>query len=194
MGRKPTIRNRVMRIARERFLKEGFYKVSMDSLVKDLRTSKSSVYNHFESKEVLVKAILMELNTEINQKLAAVLADDKLTFKGKLVAIADYTRNLLTEVSEAFLSDLELYTPDIWDWYQAERRKRIDKYYKALFRRGMDAGNLREDTDLELVVSVYMALTDIPLRYEHVNHIGLPQSTIYEQITEIFLHGIMKRS
>ena len=57
------VRDRIVRVAKQRFLKNGFYKVSMDSLVKELRTSKSSVYNHFSSKDELVKAVIDLLNS-----------------------------------------------------------------------------------------------------------------------------------
>lgn len=69
MTEKRSTRDRTFIVAKEIFLKLGFNKVSMDSLVKELRRSKSSMYNHFSSKDELVKAVIVQLNIEINSSL-----------------------------------------------------------------------------------------------------------------------------
>ena len=193
MSKRISVKERVLRLAKNKFLRHGFYKVSMDHLVKELRTSKSSLYNHFDSKEALVKAVIDQLNAEINQQLEKILDDDKLTFKGKLITISAFTKKLLTEVSEEFLHDLEVNTPDIWDYYQHARKQRINKYYKRLFEMGIRAGVVRSDINLELILSVYLSLTEIPLRVEHTDQLEMDPAKIYEDITEIFLNGIIAR-
>lgn len=191
LNKQISVKDRVLRLAKKKFLKHGFYKVSMDHLVKELRTSKSSLYNHFDSKETLVKAVIDQLNTEINQQLEEILNDDKLTFKGKLIAISAFTKQLLTEVSEEFLHDLEVNTPDIWDYYQQGRKQRISKYYKWLFEMGIQTGFIRDDINPELILSVYLSLTEIPLRFEYTDQLNMDHTKIYEDITEIFLNGIL---
>ena len=189
--KKQSVRERVLKIAREKFLEHGFYKISMDRLVQELRTSKSSLYNHFRSKEELVLAVIDELNAEINQKLGAVLNDDKLTFKGKLIAISEFTSQLLSQVSEEFLRDLELHTPEIWEHYQEARNQRIDNYYRQLFEVGIREGMVRSDMDTDLILITYLSLTEIPLRSGYVDSLNMNNQDIYDHITEIFLTGIL---
>ncbi len=189
--KKLSVRERVLKIARDKFLKHGFYKISMDRLVQELRTSKSSLYNHFRSKDELVLAVIDELNLEINRKLETVLKDDKLTFKGKLIAISEFTSRLLSEVSEEFLRDLELHTPDIWEHYQDNRLQRINKYYRKLFEIGIQEGFVRSDMDPDMILTVYLCLTEIPLRAGYLDDLGMKNQQIYDDITEIFLNGIL---
>lgn len=185
------VRTRVLHVAKQKFLKYGFYKVSMDSLVKELRTSKSSLYNHFSSKEELVKAVMESLNNEINTRLEEILIDDGLSFKGKLAAISDYTRNLLLSVSEEFLKDLKINTPDIWDSYQEKRIERINKYYRRLFEIGIEEGILRSDVDLDIIIAIYFNLMELPLKNKYVELLNMSNQDIYENVTEVFLKGIM---
>ncbi len=56
-------KDRILNVAYEKFLKYGFFKVSMDSIVQELKTSKSSLYNHFASKEDLVMAVVEKINS-----------------------------------------------------------------------------------------------------------------------------------
>ena len=184
------VKDRVLKIAKQKFLKYGFYKVSMDSLVKELRTSKSSLYNHFSSKEELVKAVIDVLNTEINTKLEEILNDDRLSFKGKLIAVSDFTKSLLSDVSEDFLRDLEINTPEIWDYYQKNRMDRINKYYRSLFEIGVDEGKIRNDISIDIILAIYLNLMELPLKAEYIDFLNMYNQNIYEDTTEVFLNGI----
>lgn len=188
---KMSVRERILKAAKQRFLKNGFYKVSMDSLVQDLRTSKSSLYNHFASKEELVKAVIDELNAEINTKLGVILNDDKLSFKGKLVAISEFTKSLLANVSEDFLRDLEINTPAVWDYYQVSRSNRINIYYRRLFEIGVEEGMVRSDISIDIILSVYLNLMELPLKTEYVEFMDMKNQNIYVDASELFLHGIL---
>lgn len=163
----------------------------MDSLVKELRTSKSSLYNHFDSKEELVKAVMESLNNEINAKLEEILDDDQNSFKGKLDAISDFTRNLLLNVSEEFLKDLEINTPDIWDEYQKNRIERINKYYRRLFQIGIDEGIVKSDVNLDVIIAIYFNLMELPLKNRYIDLLNMNSQDIYTEVTNVFLNGIM---
>ncbi len=188
---KMSVRERILQAAKQRFLKNGFYKVSMDSLVRDLRTSKSSLYNHFSSKEELVKAVIDELNSEINTKLGTILNDEKLSFKGKLVAISEFTKSLLANVSEEFLKDLEINTPVVWEYYQDSRSKRINTYYRRLFEIGVEEGMVRSDIGIDIILAVYLNLMELPLKAQYVEFLDMKNQNIYEDATELFLKGIL---
>lgn len=191
--KKRGIKERALKIAMERFLKHGFYKISMDSLVKELRTSKSSVYNHYSSKDELVKAVIDQLNLDINSSLEAIINNDKLSFKGKLIGVSNYTKNLLATISKEFLKDLEINTPEIWDYYQQARIERINKYYKTLFEKGINEGLIREDIDIKVLLAVYLNLMELPLRQEYLNYLEINNEKIYEDAAEVFLNGILMR-
>ena len=186
------VRTRILRIAKKKFLKNGFYKVSMDSLVKELRTSKSSLYNHFSSKDELVKAVIDQLNIDINSALDEIVNNDKLSFKGKLIEVSEFTKILLSNVSVEFLKDLEINTPDIWDYYQQTRIERINNYYRKLFVIGVDEGIIRDDININVVLTVYMNLMELPLKTQYQEFLGLDNQNIYELTTDIFLNGIIK--
>ena len=188
-----SVKERILKIAKQKFLKHGFYKVSMDSLVQELRTSKSSLYNHFSSKDELVKAVIDDLNVEINTRLEEILNDDKLSFKGKLISISEFTKNLLTNISEEFLKDLELCTPEIWDYYQINRSNRINKYYRRLFEIGINDGMIRDDVDINIILAVYLSIMELPLKGEYIDFLDMNSQNIYEDTTEVFLNGIIIR-
>lgn len=187
------IKQRILNLAKQKFLKSGFYKVSMDSLAQELRTSKSSLYNHFSSKDDLVKAVMVSINSEINSKLDEIINDDKLSFKGKLVSISDFTRDLLLNVSEEFLRDLEINTPEIWDYYQINRIERIDKYYRRLFEIGINEGIIRNDINIDIIIAIYFNLMELPLKNKYIEFLNMNSQNVYDDVTDVFLNGIISK-
>ncbi|MGM0933127.1 MAG: TetR/AcrR family transcriptional regulator [Bacteroidota bacterium] len=187
------IKKRVLNVAYDKFLRQGFLKVSMDSIVSELKTSKSSLYNHFSSKEDLVKAVIDKLNYEIDTKLDEILGDDNKKFQEKLSDVTVYTKALLFKVNEEFLKDLELGTPDLWAYYQSKRAERIKNSYKKLFEIGVEEGVIRNDLNLDIILLAYLNLMVIPLRTEYINQLHVNSETIYEEVQEIFLNGVLSK-
>jgi len=181
-------------LAREKFFKHGFYKVSLDSLVRDLKTSKSSLYNHFDSKEDLVREILLRLNGEINGMLEEIVYDKKRSFFGKLTTITEFTGNLLNKTSDEFLHDLKIYTPELWILYLNMREERINRYYKRLFESGIEEGILRSDLNPALILHAYFKLTEIAIQSDDFMGLELTNQEAYNQISTLFLEGIMKKN
>lgn len=190
---KLNMKERIIRVARERFFRLGFYKVSIDSLVGELRTSKSSIYNHFNTKNDIVKEVLYQLNREINTALERITSNRGLNFREKLGAVMEYTSRLFESTNAEFLNDLRLYTPELWDEYQEMREARINKYYKKLFEDGRQEGIIKDDIDSDLMLFAYLKLTEISVTADLFRKIEMGSHKVYQQISRIFLEGILKK-
>lgn len=188
------IKERILTLAQEKFFRHGFYKVSLDELVAELRTSKSSLYNHFKSKDDLVYQVLKRVNSEINQNLEKILENRKLSFYGKLSEIFAFTVTLLDRAGEDFLKDLRIYTPDLWKEYMQMRDERIDRYYRSLFDSGIKEGIIRDDLDIDLMLDVYFKLTEISVSADAFSGGKFSNQEVYRQISILFLEGIQQRS
>jgi hypothetical protein len=136
---------------------------------------------------------MVSINSEINSKLDEIINDDKLSFKGKLVSISDFTRDLLLNVSEEFLRDLEINTPEIWDYYQINRIERIDKYYRRLFEIGINEGIIRNDINIDIIIAIYFNLMELPLKNKYIEFLNMNSQNVYDDVTDVFLNGIISK-
>lgn len=193
MPRTSNLRERILKIAGEQFLSQGFYKVSIDSLVAGLRTSKSSIYKYFESKEALVGTLVEQLNTIINRQLAQIVDTPESGFEEKLLQITRFTSKLMRLVSKQFLEDLRIHTPELWDAYQQQRTERVHTYYHRLFQQGVDEGVIRRDISLQLIVLAYLQLTELTVNQERLSNLPYGNEEIYEHLTTLFLEGVVGR-
>lgn len=185
---------RILAVARSKFLRYGFHRMSIDSIVRDLRTSKSTIYKYYQTKEDLIKAVIDQLNNEINDRLNEIISDDEQSFCGKLNSVVEFTRNTLTEINEEFLQDLKLYTPEIWEYYEKGREYRIDNYYRKLFNDGVIEGAVRKDIDLEILMKVYFNLTEMTVDVDQFSKVNYSNQDLYAVISKVFLEGALVRN
>lgn len=185
---------RILAVARSKFLRYGFHRMSIDSIVRDLRTSKSTIYKYYQTKEDLIKAVIDQLNNEINDRLNEIISDDEQSFCGKLNSVVEFTRNTLTEINEEFLQDLKLYTPEIWEYYEKGREYRIDNYYRKLFNDGVIEGAVRKDIDLEILMKVYFNLTEMTVDVDQFSKVNYSNQDLYAIISKVFLEGALVRN
>jgi len=191
MPRSAKLRERILKVAGEKFLSQGFYKVSVDSLVAELRTSKSSIYKFFSSKEDLVATLVEQLNGIINKQLQQIVDHPDLGFEDKLLQTTRFTGKLLGLVSERFIEDLRIHTPELWESYQRERQRRIQIYYRRLFEQGIREGLIRDDIDLQLIILAYLQLTELTVQADKLAELPYSGEEVYEHITTLFLEGAL---
>ncbi len=189
MPKSPHLKERILKIAGEKFLSQGFYKVSVDSLVAELRTSKSSIYKYFSSKEDLVATLIEQLNGVINRQIEQIVHHAELGFEDKLLHLMRLTSKLKRLVGPQFLEDLRIHTPELWEEYQQQETDRIQRYYYALFRQGIREGLIRNDIDLQLIVGAYLQFTELSLNQNALQGLPYHEEQIFEHLTTLFLEG-----
>ena len=60
-----TEQDKIFSYAKSLFLKEGFYKITMDNLASGLKVSKKTIYKYFGSKELLVESIVESIKNDV---------------------------------------------------------------------------------------------------------------------------------
>ena len=94
-------RERLLAAADDLFYRDGFHAVGLDRVLADAGVTKTTFYNHFESKEALILALLQERDRWWREEFARLLrdrgGDDP---RGQINAIVDVLQHLFT--SERF--------------------------------------------------------------------------------------------
>ena len=175
------------------FFERGFYKVSVDELVAELRISKGTIYRHFANKEEIVEAVLAQFNERRNAELEAIVRDATLGFSAKLERVTAATGQVLSQINERFYDDLRIHYPRLWQQYEQARDWRLDNYYRPMFEQGIAQGILRSDWSLPFLLLTYRKLTEIVIRPKSLDTLPITRSDAYKQVTQLFLEGAMQR-
>ncbi|MBN8585206.1 MAG: TetR/AcrR family transcriptional regulator [Ignavibacteria bacterium] len=118
----PEDKLKIINYAQDRFFKEGFYKITMDEISKELGMSKSTLYKYFPSKIELLDEAIQLLIKGVNSRISAAIVKD-VNAVDKFVMIIRVLTATITKFSDKFMSDLQHHAPQIWVKVDETRKK-----------------------------------------------------------------------
>lgn len=187
------LKEQILMLAQKRFFKEGYHKVSLDSLVAELRTSKSSIYKYFRSKEAILECIIRRVHLQLSNDLEKILSNSAWNFEQKLLELTLNSKRILKDINPQFFFDLQIRVPKLWSLFQKLGQERTDKYYLPLFQEGIESKHIRAGMDLQMVIQVYKKLTELlfdPIRRPQIE---LENDQLYDHLLNIFNNGVLKK-
>jgi AcrR family transcriptional regulator len=140
-------REALTRAAARLFAERGFHGTSMGDLADALGVQKGSLYSHTGSKQQLLFETMREGANAFHTALDAVpenasaMERIRLALRGHLGVVADQL-----DVATVFIREWRYLDDEYREEILTERR-RYEERFRALFREGVEAGELRADLD-----------------------------------------------
>ena len=182
-------KNKILDYATDKFMREGFYKNSMDSVASGLRISKKTIYKYFPSKEELVRAIAQRFILEISKKIESVIEMNESSLI-KALHLLGVMRMVTTKLSDTWVRDIQIHMPELWERIDEFRTKRAYAVLGKIIEQGQTEGMII-DNPPELIIHLFVtALRSIVnpeyLYYQKMNYRDAIQHTF-----EILFNGIL---
>jgi AcrR family transcriptional regulator len=144
-------RERIFARADERFMKEGFARITVDDLTSDLSMSKKTFYKVFRSKEDLVEQLIMRALGNVALSLEKVMTGD-ITFPERIRGFMSIIPLIARRVDSPMAQDIQRHLPMVWARIEEFRRGRMTKYLTRILEQGKDEGYIRPDVPVRLLV------------------------------------------
>ncbi len=184
------VRDRIVRVAERVFLRSGFSRVLMDDLARELGMSKKTVYSHFASKEDLLRSVLAQRVSEVDEGLGAIVRARE-SFPAKLGHVACFLQGKIAEVSPVFLEDIQRYAPECFRVVEEFRGRAIPNYFGRLFDEGIRAGHVRRQVNRDLLIRMLVLSIQGIIRPEAVGELRLHPREALDHILAITFDGIL---
>jgi AcrR family transcriptional regulator len=162
----------------------------MDDLARELGMSKKTLYSHFESKEELLRAVLVRRTGEVDRGLEAIVSA-KESFPAKLGHLARFLQGKVAEVSPVFLEDIRRYAPECFRVVEEFRGRAIPRYFGRLFEEGIRTGHVRKQVNRELLIRMLVLSIQGIIRPEAVEELRLRPREALDHILAILFDGIL---
>ncbi|MBL7129233.1 MAG: TetR/AcrR family transcriptional regulator, partial [Ignavibacteria bacterium] len=143
---------KILNFARQKFHREGFYKISMDEIAKELHVSKKTIYKYFPSKEKLLEEIC-KVTSEFLEKHVDEIVHDKTDVVTKFVKLLYLHSNFMMNISEKWLEDLRIHAPGIKCEIDDTRDEKIIFITTKLLEEGKKA-KLIENYPAPIIISI----------------------------------------
>lgn len=145
-------RMKILNYAQDRFFREGFYKISMDELSKELGISKSTLYKSFPSKMDLLQETIMLLISTVKSKILGSINSDMNAVE-KFVMVIQVLTATITRFTDKFMNDLEHHAPHIWLIVDETRKKMLYEHISKIIAQGQKE-KLIKDYPPEIIITL----------------------------------------
>lgn len=181
------MRKRIMAGAVEEIREKGV-KFTMSDLAKRLGVSKRSLYEHFDSKENLVCAIIEALLENIQKQRLAIMADGSLNYQEKLQKVLTVQPILFSPIEAHAYGEIKRFLHAQSEQLEQIMRKNwaiVEEFLKL----GIESGQIR---------SIYIPIIEIMIKgtmHEMVDYRFLADHNIsliqaQDSMIDILLHGV----
>ena len=187
-------RRTIVRTAAEAFLERGYRRVSMDDLAAQLAISKRTLYEHFETKEALLQAVVDRFMDSLERGGDELMADDSLSLEEKIEQIGTTLAAHLQDVDRSFVEDLERGAPEVARRLSERRQNRMHAMMHTLITEGQKQGTVRADVPAEVVIEMLVACTEQLATATVLRRLPIPPREVAPMILRTLLHGILARN
>ena len=150
-------RDHIIKTATKLFLKNGVKSVTINRIVKELHTSKRTVYNHFEDKIDLLKACLATYHAAVKQENEHIIeeSDNAIEAMGHLLQQIIKRANV---VNPNFFNDILHYYPGLLHKSYRNTGNFAHKNFEDLAKWGAADGIFKNDIDIEVTTKTVLAM------------------------------------
>lgn len=182
-------KNKILNYAHQKFMKGGFYKVSMDELAFELGMSKKTIYKYFPSKENLVGEISFLFRENIKEQIQTIIKSNE----NAVIKITELLKTIgerLAKVDERMLGDLQKHLPHIWAEIDEFRTKQINKFFTKIIDQGRDEGFI-VNFPIEIIMTVYLSSIRAIINPSFVMNNKFSLKEAMDYTFKIVLNGIL---
>jgi len=182
-------RAKILMYATEIFMRDWFYKTSMDDIAAKLHMSKKTIYKNYQSKEDLVKDV-MRTHVHLTLKKIKQHINNESSAVQKLFDIFTIVGENILKINEKMIMDLQYYSPETWKEVDDFRTRQINNNFSKIFEQGKAEGyflNIRTD----IIISIFVASIRTIINPDYAVNRGISLNEGFIAIIEVLMNGIL---
>lgn len=95
----------------------GLKEYSMDSIARELKISKATLYHYFSSKDEMVEIVLKRVLSQLGN-FESITKDNSIDFEKRFYLVVELFSEVITDISNLMLADLQDEYPVLWNQVQ----------------------------------------------------------------------------
>ncbi len=185
------MKKRIMEAAGHKFIQHGFSRVTMEEIAEELGMSKKTLYQHYDSKMVLLKELVGHKMSECQGLMCGLCGTENMSFVEKLKKGLEFVGSLYSSFNKHFVDDMRKHAPEVWKVIDDHRRKHIVEEFSELLKEGVERGKFRRDLDLKLTTTIMLTLVENLINPDKLSEMPYSAQQIFDNISKIFFEGFL---
>ncbi len=182
-------KEKIVDYSREKFISEGFYKITMDEISSGLRMSKKTIYKYFPSKDKLVDAAVTLFKSIVQKKLDGI-TNGKANSILKIKNLSNLIGEISLKISPKMMEDLKTHRPELWENIEEFRTKNFIRIWGEIFDQGKQEGYIYDypnDLMIEVIVATMQRIINPTFLINH--NLSIQQA--FEITFGMLINGIL---
>jgi len=179
-------KNAILQAALALFMKSGVQKVTVSEIAEEANVSQVTIYNYFDTKEMLTQAVLAYYVNQVWDEQKKLL-DSDIPFQDKIRQIIfnknEYAKQIHENFFQYFLDDYSTGKSTVHELYTNEAIPRMIRFFNEGKEQGLIDPNLSNEAIL-----LYLQMFKDYFQQKEVSQHVLP---ITEDLTKLFFYGIV---
>ncbi len=171
------------------FLQEGFYKTPMDEIARELKISKKTIYKYFDSKETLVKEVVLNF-LEQNKNNILNLLNENNDAVTKCFNLFQYFGKLLVSINDKWIRDIQEHYRYLWKEIDEFRTKMMLANISILIEQGKAEGFI-VDYPTNIIVTFFISSVRGIINPDFIVEQKLEPKTILNPTINLLMNAIL---
>jgi AcrR family transcriptional regulator len=180
-----------MQAAGAMFFGRGFAKVTMDEVAAELGISKKTLYQHYASKDALLRAVVRAMLDTTAADVERLINDDAMDFIDQLIGLMRLMTARVSRLSKQFADDMQRHAPELWREVEQFRHRKVMANFGRLVRKGQAAGAIRRDVDPELLTVIFAATIQGVVNPQTLARLPYTASELFHAVGKTMFIGIL---
>ncbi len=165
----------------------------MDELCFDLGISKKTMYEHFQSKDDLVDAVIEWQFITVKSRIVETMRNST-DFIDRIYRLWTMMGKMLCQISKQFHDDLRKFRPDLWKRINEHRKESILGNFSKMIDEGIQRGFVRSDINKDVMVLMYLGAIQSVINPEVITQHSFSTEEAYTSILMVYFDGILTDS
>ena len=189
--RKEKSKENIRQAALQLFKRHGISKVSLADVAKKASVSPVSIYNHFGSKQGLVRDVVKWHIGDVVTKYKGVLNGD-MSFMDKMETIIFDKKRMMRDYSAEFIQAVISQDPEIKQFFEQVSTDML-KNMAGFLEQGKQEGHIDPSISQEALLLYFDVLRKGIADHSHIFNSSERNEKLLHQFTKIYLYGLVGR-
>ena len=154
---KSYMKEKIIRKAKDMFLKLGFKSITMDDIACEMCISKKTIYKYFSNKEILIEETTQAVHNEIHQSINLIIEKEYNAIEENFV-IRKMFKEMFKSSETSPVYQLKKHYPEIYEKMICIEINECKTTFKQNIEKGIQTKLYRKDLNVENYVRFYYTL------------------------------------
>jgi AcrR family transcriptional regulator len=184
------VRERILKVAEELFMKFGIRSVTMDEIASELGISKKTIYLHFEDKDAIVHEVATS-RMMVEKDVCEEIYKEATNPIDEVCREIEMLKTHSAALNPVVIYDLKKYYPKTWALFQQHKQTIFLEITKRNLKEGVAQGLYRSEINIEILSRLRMEEIDFAFDQSVFSLEKFSQFEVHKTFIDHFLRGVV---